>query len=1334
MTDTEGLHSICNTASGNRAADIVFVHGLGGSSHTTWCYGKLGKAGHFFWPQEIGQDLPDCGIWSIGYPAGITTWGKPGMIISKRAGNLSQKLVNAGLGNRPLLFITHSMGGLVVKYLIVDSQTQADQDRKSLVSQIRGIVFCGTPHRGSDYASAAASLGAFFGGSQRHVKEMAADSDTLDLLHDEFVEWHRRNPVPIESYAENVPLFRRRFLRGPLSLGLVVNRTSANPNIQGAIVRDLDEDHLGIVKPRSKTHDAYAGVLRFVKLSLNDTLSSALKGTPSSAQHVERFPSGSVSTRPSIGSIPVLDPRAQFRRLFVGRHTLLEDLHAILQTLLQSRAPSVLRGSGTSIRMLWVYGFGGMGKSWFLRKCCAEAEGHGEISSRLKIAVIDWHLQGWHQPASTPPDGPRDMFQAIAFRVAQLYGMELLDEYWSLRAEVDRSWEHHRQLHDQLDSALSFLAAHGPDWSTNTPELRGADDIVAPNARFGRLRLLERLLRERHQWSEDLKELSRRVNKLRLEHGRFDSPDGKDLFDTWAKELAGAEGELVSRPSGVLADSLQLALKKACSVAPLMLVLDTCEVLNHELDAWLRYLLAPLLNDDLPMLVMIGSRFRPDISMGYGDRGGWRDVVESTRLRVLPFNEDVRFTIREITLALELLAKHSPSHILPPIDIDDLAASLHRVTLGVPMAIGTLFAMHLEEEGVDSVLFDLASLDREASTDLDHTRAARTVIEAVASRFLTHLRDDPSRSADLQAIISLALLRKVNHDLLGAFWKEEKPIDRLRALTIRYALLADGDLHSTVRDYLRRHWRHNPPDALPHIASELLKALEEMRPPDDSFGSSEWSDWALEWVNLSLWTESGEGLRRASRVLPVLLVFDQEAEELQSLLKDVGARNSQDQELLAILLTPRWTFRQIWEDSDVLQPALWLEHLHRPDWSALESGCLGLVVGRALAEAGRHEEAVTRFQNAVESLGHLLPQRQSVGRMYFDAISELGQTADAGEAASKCLELAKKFDFEADEWDHGFYWVLHNAGRYDDAASYCTRIVASSAGVPGAAQDTASARFYLAHVLEVHLKRIEDAEKVLTDGLTGASGIAAANLHYGLASMLDTARKYEHAYAHYQEALSTFDLSPEDRGRLLLGQGKIARKLGKQTESIDLLKRAMTLIKQDGAALNSAAWASYLGHDDLDQAADWARRSVPLSKRNELYNMHTLAAVLIRKGEWEEGSALFLRWLSLVAISQLHKGWNDYHPQCCDIVRKGKSSELSSRISLRDGDPTMLALQLAFAGFSDSGSTWIPPSGLSDHPASLQDCVKVIVEQILSCIRTNHRCENSTATFPELNL
>jgi hypothetical protein len=320
--DSEGLYEIANAADGSRRADIVFIHGLRGSSHETWQYKGRTEAENFFWPAALGKDLPDCAIWTVGYPAGLTeTFGAPGMIIEKRAGNLALKLANAGLGDRPLIFITHSMGGLIVKALLTGSQTQADQDRKRIASHTRGIVFCATPHRGSDFAKFAALLGQFFGGVQDHVKEMQAGQVQLDILHDEFVEWQRRYAVPVCSFSENIGLFRKGLLR-PIPLGLVVPRDSANPNIAGHTVRDVDEDHLTIVKPKDENSDVYAGVLRFINDSLaskTNTPARTSETVPKSASHGSNEDGTDEKSDPLVTLIG-LTPRQRELVRFVSKH------------------------------------------------------------------------------------------------------------------------------------------------------------------------------------------------------------------------------------------------------------------------------------------------------------------------------------------------------------------------------------------------------------------------------------------------------------------------------------------------------------------------------------------------------------------------------------------------------------------------------------------------------------------------------------------------------------------------------------------------------------------------------------------------------------------------------------------------------------------------------------------------------------------------------------------------------------------------------------------------------------------------------------------------------
>lgn len=280
LPDTEGIHPIANTENADRVADIVFVHGLGGKSHGTWRHED-----GFFWPEELGSARPDCGIWTVGYPAGFTSLGERGMSIEKRGGNLANQLTLKGIGQRPVIFITHSMGGLVVKSLIVDSLATKDQRHIELAESVRGIAFCGTPHRGADIAAAGVALQRYFAtglaalltgrlgwllggflsmrlGLQHHVQQMATNAEPLDHLHDKFLAWHQDQPVLVESYAEHRPL-----CKGPISLGVVVKRGSANPGI-GLPPYDVDADHLSLVKPPTPPHVihdiVFGGVLRFI--------------------------------------------------------------------------------------------------------------------------------------------------------------------------------------------------------------------------------------------------------------------------------------------------------------------------------------------------------------------------------------------------------------------------------------------------------------------------------------------------------------------------------------------------------------------------------------------------------------------------------------------------------------------------------------------------------------------------------------------------------------------------------------------------------------------------------------------------------------------------------------------------------------------------------------------------------------------------------------------------------------------------------------------------------------------------------------------------------------
>ncbi|KAH6679845.1 Alpha/Beta hydrolase protein [Plectosphaerella plurivora] len=177
--------------------DIVFVHGLRGSRLGTWTASDPDKT---CWPRDLlAQDIPNARIIAWGYDSSIANVFKPAS--HESLFNHGETLVSdlahlrGGDSKRPIIFVCHSLGGLVVKAGLIKANAYHLNQRHPSLGAVwettAGVVFMGTPHRGSDkesYADIACKVAklTFRRPNRQLLDVLRPDSQLLDNLRDDF--------------------------------------------------------------------------------------------------------------------------------------------------------------------------------------------------------------------------------------------------------------------------------------------------------------------------------------------------------------------------------------------------------------------------------------------------------------------------------------------------------------------------------------------------------------------------------------------------------------------------------------------------------------------------------------------------------------------------------------------------------------------------------------------------------------------------------------------------------------------------------------------------------------------------------------------------------------------------------------------------------------------------------------------------------------------------------------------------------------------------------------------------------------------------------------------
>lgn len=237
----EGLRTV--SAPAEPKFHVVFVHGVHGEHFKTWC--KDDDEANY-WPKWLAEDFPHAAVYSAQYNAFVTRWKGSTMPLLDRAPSLLNMCQNAELFKRPVVFIVHSYGGLVLKQMwrLANDRSLAD-----VLESLRAAIFVATPHAGSGLQN---FLHFTFA---RLLGRPTPTADELEhagpLLRDLNI-WYRNHPIP-----KNFVYYETQATEIAPGLELkVVDESSADPGLAAVYPVPMFADHVSICKPAERATSA----------------------------------------------------------------------------------------------------------------------------------------------------------------------------------------------------------------------------------------------------------------------------------------------------------------------------------------------------------------------------------------------------------------------------------------------------------------------------------------------------------------------------------------------------------------------------------------------------------------------------------------------------------------------------------------------------------------------------------------------------------------------------------------------------------------------------------------------------------------------------------------------------------------------------------------------------------------------------------------------------------------------------------------------------------------------------------------------------------------------
>ncbi|KAA6406627.1 MAG: TPR repeat protein [Lasallia pustulata] len=329
------------------ALDIVAVHGLNGHHEKTWTTNNVN------WLRDLlPSDIPNARILSWGYDANTHSTSQiSGQYLYDHARTLVSDLcLKRRLTKtraRPIIFVAHSLGGIVVKSALIHSEAArrgALEEHRSIKLSTYGILFMGTPHQGGS--------GVHLGELMLKVASIFVTADDKILKHlerdSEWLQQQLGQYAPISN--DFVTKFAYEMFPTRIALGkaiMVVPQASAVvPGATNAEPVAIPADHLNMVKFASRQNGGYEKVSGHLQLLAEE----APEAIGARWEEQDRIRKAQANVKEDF-TVPFSLSGIPETEIFVGRK---EELAKIKEAF---------QGDGSQRTIVLLHGLGGIGKT-----------------------------------------------------------------------------------------------------------------------------------------------------------------------------------------------------------------------------------------------------------------------------------------------------------------------------------------------------------------------------------------------------------------------------------------------------------------------------------------------------------------------------------------------------------------------------------------------------------------------------------------------------------------------------------------------------------------------------------------------------------------------------------------------------------------------------------------------------------------------------------------------------------------------------------------------------------------------------------------------------------